>query len=126
VVPLLSSTQPAPVYCGEPQIFGLFVQRAITAAVNDNRAKGGTGVSKTFHHGERRHGQRQIRVRGVRREPADLRKLARALIALAQAQAEVEAQAQAQHDPKRAAKRLRQDKNPSSDNESTDKRGDAA
>ena len=81
-------------------------------------------MSKTFHHGDRRHGQRQIRVRGVRREPADLRKLARALIALAQAQAEVEAQAQ--HDPKRDTKRLRHNENPSSANESTDKPGDAA
>jgi hypothetical protein len=50
-------------------------------------------MSKTFHHGERRHGQRRIRVRGIRREVPDYRKLARALIALAQAQAEAEAEA---------------------------------
>jgi hypothetical protein len=45
-------------------------------------------MSRTFHHGERR-----IRVRGIRRDPADLRRLARALSALAQAQAESEAEA---------------------------------
>ncbi len=46
-------------------------------------------MSRTFHHGERR-----IRVRGVRHEKPDLSKLARALIDLAQAQAEAEAEAQ--------------------------------
>ena len=46
-------------------------------------------MSKTFHHGERR-----IRVEGVRRETPDLRRLARALIDLAQA----EAAAQAEHE----------------------------
>ncbi len=61
-------------------------------------------MSRTFHHGERR-----IRVRGVRREDPDLRKLARALIDLAQAQAEAEAQHKQQPDnlvelrPKRPA-----------------------
>jgi uncharacterized membrane protein len=50
-------------------------------------------MSKTFHHGERGHGHRKIRVRGIRREVPDYRKLARALIALAQAQAEAEAEA---------------------------------
>ena len=44
-------------------------------------------MSRTFHHGDRR-----IRVRGVRHESPDLRKLARALIDLAQAQAEAEAE----------------------------------
>jgi len=46
-------------------------------------------MSRTFHHGERR-----IRVRAIRREEPDLRKLARALIDLAQAQAEAEAERQ--------------------------------
>lgn len=46
-------------------------------------------MSRTFHHGERR-----IRVRGIRRETPDLSRLARALIDLAQAQAEAEAEAQ--------------------------------
>lgn len=36
---------------------------------------------------------RQLSVRGVRRDPPDVRKLARALIALAQAQAEADAEA---------------------------------
>ena len=40
---------------------------------------------------------RQIRVRSVRRDPPDLRKLSRALIALAMAQAQTEADAQAEH-----------------------------
>lgn len=45
-------------------------------------------MSRTYHDGER-----SIRVRGVRKDPIDLRRLARALIALAQAQAEADAQA---------------------------------
>jgi hypothetical protein len=55
---------------------------------------GGKGValmSKTFRSGERR-----IRVRAIRREVPDYRKLARALIELAQAQAEAEAKAEHQ------------------------------
>lgn len=40
--------------------------------------------------------QRHISVRAVRRDPPDLRKLSRALIALAMAQAEAEQKAQAQ------------------------------
>jgi hypothetical protein len=36
--------------------------------------------------------RRHIRVRAIRKDPPDLRRLARALIALAQAQAEAEAQ----------------------------------
>jgi len=38
---------------------------------------------------------RRISVRGVRRDPVDIRKLSRALIALAQAQAEADAASQA-------------------------------
>ena len=45
-------------------------------------------MSRTYHQGERR-----IRVRGVRRDATDLRRLARALIELAQAQTEAEAKA---------------------------------
>jgi hypothetical protein len=41
---------------------------------------------------------RRIRVRGVRKNPPDLRALARAVIDYAQAQAEAEAQAQHLHD----------------------------
>lgn len=39
--------------------------------------------------------ERRIRIRSVRKDPPDLRKLAGALIALAQAQAEADAEAQA-------------------------------
>lgn len=42
--------------------------------------------------------ERRIRVRAVRREPPDVKKLSRALIALAMAQAQAEADAQAEHD----------------------------
>lgn len=41
---------------------------------------------------------REIRVRAVRRDPPDLRKLSRALIELALAQAQAEADAQAEHE----------------------------
>ena len=57
-------------------------------------------MSRTFHHGERR-----IRVRGVRRRELDVKRLARALIDLAQAQAEAEAEAEAEHDRLKAAER---------------------
>jgi hypothetical protein len=46
-------------------------------------------MSRTFHHGKRR-----IRVEGIRKDPPDLRRLARALIELAQLEAEAEAEAQ--------------------------------
>ena len=46
--------------------------------------------------------ERRIRVRAVRRDPPDIRKLSRALIALAMAQAQAEADAQAEHQTKRA------------------------
>jgi hypothetical protein len=41
---------------------------------------------------------RNIRVRAIRRDPPDMRKLSRALIALAMAQAQAEADAQAEHE----------------------------
>ena len=50
--------------------------------------------------------ERRIRVRSVRRDPPDLKKLSRALIALALAQAEADAQAEHQQqkeDRRRAA-----------------------
>ncbi len=47
---------------------------------------------------------RQLFVRSERRDPPDLRKLSRALIALAMAQAQAEADAQAEH-----AKKLTED-----------------
>lgn len=43
-------------------------------------------MSRTFHHSNR-----QYRIKGVRRKPADMRKLARALIALAESEAEAQA-----------------------------------
>ena len=46
-------------------------------------------------------GDRQIRVRGIRRDPPDIKKLSRALIALAMAQAQAEADAQAAHETKK-------------------------
>jgi hypothetical protein len=56
-------------------------------------------MSRTFHHGERR-----LRVRGIRR-PTDLRRLAQVLIELeaakAEADAEAEHQAQAKARPKK-------------------------
>jgi hypothetical protein len=44
-------------------------------------------VSRTYHHGERR-----IRVKGVRRDQPDMKRLSRAFIELAKAQAEADAQ----------------------------------
>ena len=54
-------------------------------------------MSRTYHHGDRK-----IRVRGIRR-PTDLRRLARALIELEAAQAEAEAEAE--HRKRSKAKR---------------------
>ena len=45
--------------------------------------------------------ERRIRVRAVKRDPPDIKKLSRALIALAMAQAQAEAEAQATHEAKR-------------------------
>lgn len=58
-------------------------------------------MSRTYHRGERR-----IRVRGIRRNDPDYRKLARALIELAQAQTEAEARAdhEGRESPKRATR----------------------
>ncbi len=56
-------------------------------------------MSRTFHNGERR-----IRVRGIRQDPPDLRRVARTLIALAQAQAEAEAQANTTGPARKSAK----------------------
>jgi hypothetical protein len=57
-------------------------------------------MSRTYHHGER-----HIRVRGIRR-PTDLRRLSQALIDLAHAEAEAEAEAdhQRQRDESKAKK----------------------
>jgi hypothetical protein len=58
-------------------------------------------MSRTYHNGERR-----IRVRGVRKDPPDLRRLARALIEFAQA--EQEAAAEADHEVEQGAKTRQQ------------------
>lgn len=44
--------------------------------------------------------ERHIRIRGVRKDPPDLRRLAAAIIALAQAQAEADAEAEAKANEK--------------------------
>jgi hypothetical protein len=49
-----------------------------------------------------RAADRRIRVRAIRRDPPDSKKLARALIALAMAQAQAEADAQTEHQAKQA------------------------
>jgi hypothetical protein len=54
-------------------------------------------MSRTYHHGER-----HIRVRGIRR-PTDLKRLARTLIELEAARAEAEAEAE--HQSRAKAKR---------------------
>lgn len=59
-------------------------------------------MSRTYHHGER-----HIRVRGVRRDATDLRRLALALIDLVQAQAEADAEAE---DARRTAKPKKEQK----------------
>lgn len=50
----------------------------------------------------RHHQERRLRIRSIRKDPPDLRKLASALIALAQAQ--MEAEAQAEHEAKPVVK----------------------
>lgn len=61
-------------------------------------------MSRTFHHGERR-----IRVKGVRRDQPDMKRLSLALIELAKAQAEADAQ------------RVKSDSSGSSDGSTTDR-----
>jgi hypothetical protein len=57
-------------------------------------------MSRTYHHGERR-----IRVRGQRRQPTDLKRLARALIELEYQAAQAEAEAEAEHRQQKQTKR---------------------
>ncbi len=84
-------------------------------------------MSRTFHNNDD-----HIRVRGVRKDPPDLRRLARALIALAEAQAESEAEAEAQARIQARAE-LRAKRNrasrttkPGKDEDNTGNQGDAA
>lgn len=60
-------------------------------------------MSRTYHHGERK-----IRVRGVRR-PTDVKRLARALIELEYQAAQAEAAAEAEHQAKQSKQRKRRD-----------------
>jgi hypothetical protein len=60
-------------------------------------------MSRTFHHGERR-----VRVRGVRNDRPELRRYARVLIDLAQAQAEADAEQQQRRTEKVAGPRSKQ------------------
>jgi hypothetical protein len=67
-------------------------------------------MSRTFHHNNN-----QIKVTGIRKDPPDLRRLARALIALAEAQAETEAEAQVKAETKDGVKGLSNRKKPKQD-----------
>lgn len=58
-------------------------------------------MSRTYHHGERK-----IRVRGIRR-PTDTRRLARALIELEYQQAQDETEAEAEHNKQRKPKQAK-------------------
>jgi hypothetical protein len=51
------------------------------------------GVNRRRNRRQPRRSERRISVRAVRRDPIDLRKLSRALLALAQAEVEAEAEA---------------------------------
>jgi len=77
-------------------------------------------MSRTFHHGERR-----IRIRGIRKNPPDLRRLARALIELAQLEAEAEAQ-EAEHQRQSRPPVPKRDPKKKSSPEVKTKHGDAA
>jgi hypothetical protein len=75
-------------------------------------------MSRTFHHGERR-----IRIRRIRKDPPDLRRLARALIELAQLEAEVEAQAESEKRSRPSRLKRSPEKSPP---EAKTRQGDAA
>lgn len=67
-------------------------------------------MSRTFHHGNHNNkGERRIRVKGLRKEHPDLRRIARAIIEFVQMQAEAEAEAQQQAEKQKriAAKQCR-------------------
>jgi hypothetical protein len=68
-------------------------------------------MSRTYHHGERK-----IRVRGIRRK-TDLRRLARALVELEyqQAKNEVDAEAEYHSQAKPPKQKRRKDRGPDSD-----------
>ena len=78
-------------------------------------------MSRTYRKGE--GDNKDIRVRGVRRDPPDLRRLARALIELAQLEADAEAEKQHKQHRRRAARNPAKD---STDSSGTSNAGDAA
>jgi hypothetical protein len=59
-------------------------------------------MSRTFHHSHNQN-DRRIRIRSIRKDPPDYRRLARALISLAEAQAEADAKAELDERQKRDA-----------------------
>jgi hypothetical protein len=64
--------------------------REKTGAQTHQRGKEGRNLSNNKPN-------RRVRVRAIRRDPPDVQKLGKALLALAIAQAQVEAEAQAEH-----------------------------
>lgn len=64
---------------------------------------------------KRREMDRRIRVRGIRRNPPDIRKLGQAIIALAQAQAEKDAETEHRRAPSERFKQRRTRKRKNSD-----------
>jgi hypothetical protein len=83
-------------------ILRVFLTRCVNAAFT-----GSSSAAHTQHVNElerrvrmsRKNGRR-IRIRAVRRDPPDVRKLGKALLALAMAQAQAEADARAEHQEK--------------------------
>ena len=61
---------------------------------------------------KRHHQDRHLKIRSVRKDPPDLRKIASALIALAMAQNEAEAQAAHQDSPDKTLRRQKPDDAP--------------
>ena len=60
-------------------------------------------MARTYHHGKRsrRSPGKQVRIKAIKREKPDLKRLSRAIIALAQAELEKEAQDNAKRTNKR-------------------------
>ena len=71
----------------DPQVLARPVSPLVLINTKENERR--FTMSRSF-----RRGERHIRARGIKQDPPDLRRLARALIALAEAQAEADAEAQ--------------------------------
>lgn len=76
-------------------------------------------MSRTYRR--KREGQDDLRVRAIRKDPADLRRLARALIELVQLQEEAEAEQQ-----HKRRKRQTREPRPGPSEQSSNESGDAA